>query len=147
MKRPMKNAILILSTFFVMTQSMAQGDDDIFEQTKNDALIVAAAGGAGAILGLSTLSFVSKPKDHLKNIVVGGAIGVIIGVAGVAWMQATKSQDAFKQQSASIDYEDSEAFTTAMRNDWHNRNHYELGANLAKDSALALPSVNFQFSF
>ena len=143
----MKNIILIFSTFLVMSHCFAQQEDDIFEQTMNDALVVAAAGGAGAILGLSTLSFVDKPKDHLKNIVVGGAVGVIVGVAAVAWMQANKSQEAFKQQSGAINYEDSEGFTTAMRNEWHDRNHYELGANLAKDSALALPSVNFQFSF
>jgi len=143
----MKKATLILSCFLVMSHSFAQGEEDIFEQTKNDALVVAAAGAGGAILGLSTLSFVSKPKDHLKNIIVGGAVGVIIGVAGVAWMQATKSQEAFKQQGGSMNYEDSEGFTTAMRNDWHDRNHYELDANLAKDSASALPSVNFQFSF
>lgn len=125
---------------------MAQEEEDIFEQTKNDALVVAGIGGAGAILGLSTLSFVDEPKDHLKNIVVGAAIGVIVGVATVAWMQATKSQKAFEGQG-SLDLEDSKEFSTAMRSDWHTRNHYELGSNLAKTNSLAMPSVNFQFSF
>ncbi len=142
----MKNAILILSCFFVISQSMAQDGDDILGQSMDDVIIVGIAGGAGAILGLSTLSFVSEPKDHLKNIVVGGAIGIIAGVAAVAWMQATKSQKTY-ESGAALNYEDSEGFTTAMRNNWHDKNHYELDTNLAKNSILALPSVNFQFSF
>jgi hypothetical protein len=57
---------------------------------------VAATTAGGAILGLSTLSFVDEPGDHLKNILFGGAIGLIIGVAVVAYSQAQGSQEAIE---------------------------------------------------
>jgi hypothetical protein len=47
------------------------------------------AGLGGAILGLSTLSFYGRPQDHLSNIAVGFAIGVIAGTAYVTVRSAT----------------------------------------------------------
>lgn len=73
------------------------GADQILADTKADMLTVVGVGLAGAVLGLSTLSFYSEPKDHFKNILVGGAIGIIIGVGLVAYNQATKSRDTFYQ--------------------------------------------------
>ena len=37
------------------------------------------AGIAGAILGLSTLSFYGRPQERLSNIAVGAAVGIIGG--------------------------------------------------------------------
>lgn len=63
-----------------------------FDETLTDMTIVLGAGAAGAILGLSTLSFADKPKDHYKNIAIGGALGIILGVGIVIFGQASKSQ-------------------------------------------------------
>lgn len=48
------------------------------------------AGLAGAILGLSTLSFYGRPQDKLSNIAVGFAVGVIIGTGYTAYQAATR---------------------------------------------------------
>ena len=90
-------SIIALVTTFLMTispKSFAQdGDiDGLVDDTKNDLLIVVGGGLAGAVLGLSTLSFVEEPKEHTRNIIVGASIGIIAGVGYVAFSQATKSQ-------------------------------------------------------
>ena len=46
-------------------------------------------GAFGAVLGLSTLSFTSQPSKHMKNILIGGALGIIAGVVYVAYDAAT----------------------------------------------------------
>jgi hypothetical protein len=58
-----------------------------------DVTIVGACAVGGAVLGLSTLPFTEEPGDHLKNILVGGAIGLIFGVAIVAYSQATTTSE------------------------------------------------------
>lgn len=126
------------------------GDDDIFASSMTDAITVAAMGGFGAIMGLSTLSFVDEPSEHLKNIVVGGAIGVIIGVGIVAFKQANVSKDLY-QESAYLTPEEelelSAKMSTAMRTNWHQTNHYQINGNLGKENLANMPGVNFQFSF
>ncbi len=47
------------------------------------------AGLAGAVLGLSTLSFYGRPQDRLSNIAVGFAVGVIIGATYTTYKAAT----------------------------------------------------------
>jgi len=58
------------------------------DQTKNDMMVIIAAGVGGAVLGLSTLSFVDEPSDHYDNVLTGGAIGLIAGVLYIAYRQA-----------------------------------------------------------
>lgn len=48
------------------------------------------AGLAGAVLGLSTLSFYSRPQDKLPNIAVGAAVGVIIGTGYTTYQTAVE---------------------------------------------------------
>ena len=111
-----------------------------------DAMTVVAMGAAGAILGLSTLSFVEEPKEHLKNIVVGGAIGIILGVGIVAWGQASKSRDSYEQQldegkeGASLLKE----FPSYARRNWHRESHASF--NL-KSQNLTGQVANYTFSF
>ena len=54
------------------------------------------AGLAGAILGLSTLSFYGRPQDRLNNIAVGFAIGVIGGAIYTTYQAATKPRDFYR---------------------------------------------------
>jgi hypothetical protein len=48
------------------------------------------SGLAGAILGLSTLSFYGRPQEKLSNIAVGFAIGIIVGTSYTTYRAATE---------------------------------------------------------
>ena len=85
---------LLAYSSFGYAQQYSQGD--FAEETLRDASLVAWSGLGGAVLGLSTLSFVDEPDDHLKNIYVGAAIGVVAGVALVAYLQANKTQEQYE---------------------------------------------------
>lgn len=112
----------ILSTLLALTLSataFAQGssEDDIIKNTQNDILLVAGAGAAGAVLGLSTLSFVDKPSKHISNIWTGAAIGVIAGVIWVAYNSAARGQeDLQSEEEASLDFNSNERYA------WHQDN-------------------------
>lgn len=94
-----------------------------------DFSIVLGAGLGGAILGLSTLSFVERPGQHLKNILIGTSIGIIVGVALVAWGQASKTQEQMSENLngnpggqgswAEIINSTSPLFNTDERLQWH----------------------------
>jgi hypothetical protein len=89
-----KNILLVLLNFLFTAGVWAQYDveekmnNSLAQQTKNDLVVIGVAGTAGAVLGLSTLSFTDKPSDHLDNIYTGAALGVIAGVLYVAYEQA-----------------------------------------------------------
>lgn len=57
------------------------------------------AGLAGAVLGLSTLSFYGRPQDKLSNIAIGFALGIITGAVYTTFKAATNPYDpyAFKE--------------------------------------------------
>ncbi|MAX67684.1 MAG: hypothetical protein QF441_06765 [Bacteriovoracaceae bacterium] len=94
--------------------------DKLANDTKNDLLVVVGGGLAGAILGLSTLSFVEEPKEHTRNIIVGASIGIIAGVGFVAFSQANKTQSMIYGESYSTKANlSSEDFNTAARTAWH----------------------------
>ncbi len=67
------------------------------------------AGLAGAVLGLSTLSFYGRPQDRLSNIAVGFAIGVIGGTMFSTYKAAAEPREFygdnrfdFKAESAPV---------------------------------------------
>lgn len=87
---------LLLSALILIQSAdcMAQAKDEaggFVDDSLKDISIVLGAGVAGAVLGLSTLSFVEEPSKHLKNIAVGGAVGIVIGVGIVIFSQATRT--------------------------------------------------------
>ena len=51
-------------------------------------------GLAGAVLGLSTLSFYGRPQDKLTNIPIGFGLGVIVGTVYMTY-QAAANPDEF----------------------------------------------------
>ncbi|GAB4018077.1 MAG: hypothetical protein Fur0010_19090 [Bdellovibrio sp.] len=134
--------IFISCTSIVLSpKAMAQdgrGDDDILGQSVSDLIIVAGAGAGGAILGLSTLSFVEEPSEHLKNVLVGGAIGIIVGVGVVAYKQATKSHEVYNQVYRPLNPKE---FSTIARTEWHLENHKSHQSQLDNDA------FSLQFSF
>jgi hypothetical protein len=120
MRSAKKNFLLIITliNLFMSQTAWAQGDNNqLFEDGTQDLIIVLASGAFGAVLGLSTLSFVEQPEKHLKSIVVGGAIGIIFGVATVAYIQANKSKQMYL---GDFHYQpDPAQFDTVARNAWH----------------------------
>jgi H+/Cl- antiporter ClcA len=96
--------------------AFAQDEDDIIKNTQNDILIVVAAGAAGAILGLSTLSFVDKPSQHIANTWTGAALGIIAGVIVVAYNSAQKGSEELQSDEASLDFSSSERVAWHMEN-------------------------------
>lgn len=54
------------------------------------------SGLAGAILGLSTLSFYGRPQDKLSNIAIGFAVGIISGTVYTTYQAATKPKTYFE---------------------------------------------------
>lgn len=124
----MKKMLALIIAFQVMTSdAFAQSDeDDIIKNTQNDIILVAGAGAAGAILGLSTLSFVDKPSRHISNIWTGAALGVIAGVIWVAYNSAQRGQEDLESAEASLE------FNSGERLAWHREN-----------SDLTLPEVQF----
>ena len=126
----MKKIISLLLAFQLMTAvAFAQEsneDDDIVKNTQNDILLIAGAGAAGAILGLSTLSFVDKPSQHISNVWTGAALGVIAGVIFVAYNSAQRGSEDLQSEEASLD------FNSGERLAWHQKN-----------SVLTNPEVQF----
>jgi hypothetical protein len=53
------------------------------------------AGLAGAILGLSTLSFYGRPQDRLSNIAVGFAFGIISGTLYTTYKAAAEPKEFY----------------------------------------------------
>lgn len=125
----------ILSLLLALTVSATTGfaqenEDDIIKNTQNDILLVAGAGAAGAVLGLSTLSFVDKPSRHISNIWTGAALGVIAGVVWVAYNSAQRGSEDLQSEEASLDFNSSERYA------WHQDN-----------AVLTKPEVQFGTEF
>ncbi|MBX3020424.1 MAG: hypothetical protein KF799_02005 [Bdellovibrionales bacterium] len=57
--------------------------------------VIVFAGVAGAILGLSTLSFYGRPQDKLNHIAVGAAVGIIGGAVYSTFKAATEPRDFY----------------------------------------------------
>jgi hypothetical protein len=84
---------LSFMTYHTIVDVYAQEEEQktFAQESFDDVSLIAAAGLGGGIIGLSTLSFEKYPRQHLRHVLVGGSIGIIVGVAIVAWMKATKS--------------------------------------------------------
>ena len=53
------------------------------------------AGVAGAVMGLSTLSFYGRPQEKLSHIAIGAAIGIIGGAMYTTFKAATEPKDFY----------------------------------------------------
>ncbi len=127
-----KKLKLALITSFLFTQTIlnpiyaAEEAGSFVDDSLRDMTIVLGTGAAGAVLGLSTLSFVEEPSKHMKNIAVGGALGIVVGVAVVVFSQATRSNQFSMQQVEDnrpiqlAKYSDKtiESFAVAPKFDW-----------------------------
>jgi hypothetical protein len=55
--------------------------------------IIFLSGLSGAVLGLSTLSFYGRPQDHMSNIAMGFALGVVFGTIYVTYNTAKRPKE------------------------------------------------------
>lgn len=110
----MKKWLSFVMIFQLLTLNLAIAQqDDVLANTQNDILMVGAAGAAGAVLGLSTLSFSDQPSKSIPNIWTGAALGIIAGVIYVAYNSAQKSSEDL------ISASDERDFSTSSRERWH----------------------------
>jgi len=117
-------------------------EENIVESTQSDIILVFSCGLGGAILGLSTLSFVDEPKDHTKNILVGASLGIIAGVILAAYGAAGKSHKMFEESNKSEQtFFDPKKFETTSRNHWH------LAHNKFYQDKVAPDQVRLNFTF
>ena len=132
---------VMLHPVSVMAQAAATGDSAnsiLLEDSLADAYTVMGTTAAGAVLGLSTLSFVENPSDHLKRVVVAGAVGLIIGVAVIAFKTANTSSNMYLE---GVQTYIPKTFSTGERVAWHQVEHAQLNASKLTSQ------VGYQFSF
>ncbi len=60
-------------------------------------------GLAGAVLGLSTLSFYGRPQDKLTNIPIGFGIGVVVGTIYMTYQAAANPNEFYRETR--LDYQ------------------------------------------
>lgn len=131
-------AVALLSRGNMAFAAAATTEDSIMDDSVRDISVVLGIGAVGAVLGLSTLSFVDSPSKHLKNIAVGGAVGIVIGVGVVIFSQATRSTSAIGVGQVEIPM-NPEKFETLTKQEF---SQYKIAKNY-----LQVPSLGYNFSF
>jgi len=127
--------ILTLITMPIAYSAEDQGSG-LIDDSLRDMSVVLGSGAAGAILGLSTLSFAETPSTKWKNVAIGGAIGIVIGVGVVIFSQATRSASAISKNEIPLN---SEKFASLNRLEFTQE-------KIAKDY-LQTPSLGYSYSF
>lgn len=135
---------LTLVTLSLANPVMAATADEattsgLVDDSIRDMTIVLGSGAVGAILGLSTLSFVEHPSDHWKNVAIGGAIGVVIGVGAVIFNAASRTTTMAVGLNEGHVPMNPEKLVTLSRHDFMN-------FRIAKDH-LKEPSLGYTFQF
>ena len=137
-------SFLIFCSFLVTNPNKGVAQEGstsgVLGDSLRDLYTVAGVGVAGSVLGLSTLSFVDKPGENLKNIVTGGAIGIILGVGIVAWKHASRSKDVY--DSAGI-----KSPRNPHRNDFFKGTELFAKSNIKKAGMSFSPMVSYRFHF
>lgn len=114
----------------------ASGQSDVVSKygPRRQIATIVYMGLAGAVLGLSTLSFYGRPQDKLSNIPLGFGVGVVIGTIYMTYQAATNPQDFYR---AEYKYEP----------DWKSRQ--DLDVTSATDIFIQpeQPSVGYTWSF
>ncbi len=114
-------AVILIFTFYPASayaqyggSGGTQGQQPSLGPRKQMATII-FAGLAGAILGLSTLSFYGRPQDKLPNIGMGLAVGIISGTIYTTYLAATRPKTYFEGLVPSIEEERIMGSTLAMK--------------------------------
>ena len=135
-------AIFIASSFSSLCFSQtAKEAGDLGDNSLRDLIIVGGTGSMGAILGLSTLSFVEEPSEHLKNVYMGASLGVILGVSFVAYQTANREQENLVKIRR-LKNQLTPEFKTAARLSWHQSGRSESAPKYLKNQVI---NLNFEF--
>lgn len=97
------NLILMAPAAFGADPKKDKAGQSTTQGPRRHLATIVFAGLAGAILGLSTLSFYGRPQDRLSNIAVGFAIGVISGTIYTTFKAATEPKDFYSTRDASAE--------------------------------------------
>lgn len=91
----------ILLTFLMLLSSVGPSGHAQNQTTsstqgpRRQLATIVFAGLAGAVLGLSTLSFYGRPQDKLPNIGIGLGVGIIVGTVYTTYKAATKPREFY----------------------------------------------------
>jgi hypothetical protein len=128
--------ILVLITSESTAFSAEEQGSGVIDESIRDMSIVLGSGAVGAILGLSTLSFVNSPSKHWKNVAVGGAIGIVFGVAAVVFNQANRSSSSMAKNEIPVNAEK-----------WANLARHEFLEQKIMGDSLETPALSYSFQF
>lgn len=104
MKQWNKISLIFLIVFQLVTvDAFSQSAVPKPSSTRKQMATIVFSGLAGAVLGLSTLSFYGRPQDRLSNIAIGFALGIITGSVLVTY-GATTNPDEFYGRELSSGY-------------------------------------------
>lgn len=112
------------------------GNAGLLDESLQDLTVVFGTGAVGAILGLSTLSFADQPKDKLKNVAIGGAVGVVIGVGIVIFGQASRSQNSITKTTAPLNSDSVEKLA-----------RLDFSSQKIAEKYFMTPTVGYSFNF
>ncbi len=88
--------IVMLSAFLALpsySQDSGAGVSSTKSGPRKQLSKIFLSGLGGAVLGLSTLSFYGRPQDHMSNIAIGFAIGVVFGTVYVTYDTAKRPKE------------------------------------------------------
>jgi hypothetical protein len=98
---------ILLQTTLVCGQDQEPAEDraTVIEKygPRRQISTIVYCGLAGAVLGLSTLSFYGRPQDKLTNIPIGFGLGVVVGTIYMTYQAATNPDEFYRETQ--IDYQ------------------------------------------
>lgn len=86
----------------VYAQNSANNQNSTQAGPRKQLSTIFLAGMAGAVLGLSTLSFYGRPQDKLGNIAIGFAIGAVVGTVYTTYDTATQPDKYYGEFDSKI---------------------------------------------
>lgn len=122
--------LLIISLFSQYVFCKENLIENTIETGKSDLTVIGVSSGIGGVLGLSSLAFIDNSNNKSAPILLGAALGGIVGLGIVAWGHANSPKPY---------YSDSRDFNTELRRIWHEQKYCE---NLPKPGPSAI-SYNF----
>ena len=95
---------VLICFFLIVSFQPSQAQEDEQQQTvvekygpRRQISTIVYMGLAGAVLGLSTLSFYGRPQDHLTNIPIGFGVGVVVGTIYMTYQAATDPDEFYRE--------------------------------------------------